>query len=117
VLAMDVDLLVLDEPTAGLDNPSIALLEQLGRDLVAQGKSVVVVSHDLDFCFEALDRVVLMRDGQVILDRAWNAMAAPDYALLEETVGLPVQLQAALALEDTAPPELRQLLLQRDTLM
>ncbi len=74
VLAMDGALLVLDEPTAGLDNPSIALLVDLARDLAAQGKSIVVVSHDLDFCFEALDRVVLLREGQVALDRTWDTL-------------------------------------------
>jgi energy-coupling factor transporter ATP-binding protein EcfA2 len=103
VLAMNSDVLVLDEPTAGLDNPSIARLKTLAHALVAQGKSIVVVSHDLDFCFEALDRVILMQNGQITLDSNWNRLDAPTQARLESDVGLPLALQAARILE--APTE------------
>jgi energy-coupling factor transporter ATP-binding protein EcfA2 len=95
VLAMNCDVLVLDEPTAGLDNPSIARLKTLAHELVAQGKSIVVVSHDLDFCFEALDRVILMQNGQITLDSNWSRLDEPTRATLEADVGLPLALQAA----------------------
>jgi energy-coupling factor transport system ATP-binding protein len=110
VLAMDSELLVLDEPTAGLDNASIALLAELVRDLTAAGKSVLVVSHDLDFCFEALDRVVLMRDGGIVLDTNWSALGDDQLATLDDIVGLPQALQAAKVLGQTADAELRALL-------
>jgi energy-coupling factor transport system ATP-binding protein len=95
VLAMNCDVLVLDEPTAGLDNPSIARLKTLAHELVAQGKSIVVVSHDLDFCFEALDRVILMQNGQITLDSNWSRLDEPTRSTLEADVGLPLALQAA----------------------
>jgi energy-coupling factor transport system ATP-binding protein len=98
VLAMNSDVLVLDEPTAGLDNPSIARLKTLAHELVAQGKSIIVVSHDLDFCFEALDRVILMQNGQITLDSSWSRLDAPERAALEADVGLPLALQAARTL-------------------
>jgi energy-coupling factor transport system ATP-binding protein len=110
VLAMDSEMLVLDEPTAGLDNASIGLLADLARDLAAAGKSVFVVSHDLDFCFEALDRVVLMRDGGIILDNTWSALDEAQLAALDDIVDLPQALQAAKALGPTADAELRALL-------
>ena len=97
VLALNNDVLILDEPTAGLDNPSIDILERLARDLVAQGKSIVVVSHDLDFCFEALDRVVLMSAGQIAVDSAWQRLSATERDVLAEQVGLPMALAAAAA--------------------
>jgi energy-coupling factor transport system ATP-binding protein len=103
VLAMNSDVLLLDEPTAGLDNPSIARLKTLAHDLVARGKSIIVVSHDLDFCFEALDRVILVQNGQIVLDSSWNGLDAPARATLEADVGLPLTLQAARSL--AAPPE------------
>jgi energy-coupling factor transport system ATP-binding protein len=103
VLAMNSDVLVLDEPTAGLDNPSIARLKTLAHDLVVQGKSIVVVSHDLDFCFEALDRVILMQNGQITLDSSWSQLDEPTHAMLEADVGLPLALQAARTL--AAPTE------------
>ncbi|HEU5100215.1 MAG TPA: ABC transporter ATP-binding protein [Roseiflexaceae bacterium] len=110
VLAMNSDVLVLDEPTAGLDNLSIALLKDLAQDLAAQGKSIVVVSHDLDFCFEALDRVILLQGGQVALDSNWSRLDQPTLAVLEGDVGLPLALQAAWELAAPADSALGQLL-------
>jgi energy-coupling factor transporter ATP-binding protein EcfA2 len=110
----------LDEPTAGLDNASIALLTSLARDLAAAGKSVVVVSHDLEFCFEALDRVVLMSEGRIVVDAAWDALGGAGLAALDDAVGLPLGLRAASVLGPAADAELRALLtstpdLKRDT--
>ncbi len=103
VLAMNSDVLVLDEPTAGLDNPSIARLKTLAHALVAQGKSIIVVSHDLDFCFEALDRVILLQNGQITLDTRWSELDQSARTTLEADVGLPLALQAARRL--AASPE------------
>jgi energy-coupling factor transport system ATP-binding protein len=108
VLAMDTDLLVLDEPTAGLDNASIALLSQLVYDLARRGKSAIVVSHDLDFCFETLDRIVLVRDGLLTLDNVVGALDETQHALLKETIGLPFGLRAAQALHLTADDPLNR---------
>jgi energy-coupling factor transport system ATP-binding protein len=93
VLAMDTRLLVLDEPTAGLDTSATERLVALAHDLAAQGRSVLVVSHDLDFCYEALERVVLVRDGLIALDSRWDALDSHARALLDQTVGLPTELR------------------------
>jgi energy-coupling factor transport system ATP-binding protein len=98
VLAMDPDLLVLDEPTAGLDNPSIMLLAELVYSLASQGKSALVVSHDLDFCFETLDRIVLIQDGLKTLDLLALQLKPDQIELLRTTIGLPIGLQAIQAL-------------------
>lgn len=110
VLSMDTDLLVLDEPTAGLDNASIALLAQLVYDLARRGKSALVVSHDLDFCFENLERVVLVRDGLLTLDLPANRLSGESQTILEETIGLPFGLRAAQALELAADDPLNDAL-------
>ncbi|GAB4202713.1 MAG: energy-coupling factor transporter ATPase [Roseiflexaceae bacterium] len=93
VLAMDTPLLVLDEPTAGLDTVSVERLTALCHDLAAQGKSVLVVSHDLDFCYEALERVVLVREGLIALDMPWITLDAPARTTLAQDVGLPIALE------------------------
>ncbi len=110
VAALESDVLILDEPTAGLDNPSIDRLNQLAHTLAAQGKTIVVVSHDLDFCFEALERVIVMQDGGVILDGSWGHMDRAACALLADTVGLPLALATAEAIDLAARPRLEQLL-------
>jgi ABC-type sugar transport system ATPase subunit len=64
LLVRDARLLILDEPTATLSKPEIARVFRATRDLVAQGRSVIFVSHRLDEVFELCDRVTVLRDGQ-----------------------------------------------------
>ncbi|UZP68535.1 energy-coupling factor ABC transporter ATP-binding protein [Desulfovibrio mangrovi] len=65
VLAMDTDIVVLDEPTAGLDASEIALLEAAIRHLTASGKSVVAISHDMDFVAENFSLAICLEAGQI----------------------------------------------------
>lgn len=62
-------LIVLDEPTAVLEHKEVAVLEREIRSLSAFA-SVIFVSHRLDEIMRICDRVVVMRGGQLILDRA-----------------------------------------------
>jgi ABC-type sugar transport system ATPase subunit len=64
LLVRDARLLILDEPTATLSKPEIERVFKATRDLVAQGRSVIFVSHRLDEVFELCDRVTVLRDGQ-----------------------------------------------------
>lgn len=67
-LAGEPDLLVLDEPTAGVDVRSQqAFAEALGG-LVARGATVVLVAHELGPMADLVDRAVVMRDGRVAYD-------------------------------------------------
>ncbi|WP_266096545.1 energy-coupling factor ABC transporter ATP-binding protein [Rubrobacter marinus] len=65
VLAMGPEVLVLDEPTAGLDPATREELLGVIRALRGDGKTVVLVSHDLDEVAEVADRVCVMRDGRI----------------------------------------------------
>ncbi|MFB6119987.1 MAG: energy-coupling factor ABC transporter ATP-binding protein [Halobacteriaceae archaeon] len=67
-LAMDPDHLVCDEPFAGLDWPARqAVLDRLGA-LSAEGRSVVVVTHDLRDVASLADRVAVLGDGEIVAD-------------------------------------------------
>ena len=46
ILAMESGILVLDEPTAGLDNPGREALSAILKDLNAEGKTIILISHD-----------------------------------------------------------------------
>jgi ABC-type sugar transport system ATPase subunit len=61
-------LLILDEPTAALDERESAQLFQQVRRLRADGVSIVYISHRLDEIFELADRIVVLRDGRAVLD-------------------------------------------------
>ncbi|BBO89745.1 energy-coupling factor ABC transporter ATP-binding protein [Desulfosarcina ovata] len=68
VLAMDTEIVVLDEPTAGLDPREINLLKAAMRQLQSNGKSVVVISHDMDFIAENMLRAVCLENGRKCFD-------------------------------------------------
>jgi phospholipid/cholesterol/gamma-HCH transport system ATP-binding protein len=65
-LALDPELLFLDEPTAGLDPESAGEVDQLVRKLRDQfGLCIVMISHDLDLLWQVADRVAVLADGKV----------------------------------------------------
>ena len=66
-LALDPELLFLDEPTAGLDPIAAAALDHLIRELAdTLGLTVFLITHDLDTLYAICDRVAVLADGKVI---------------------------------------------------
>ena len=74
-LAVQADVLLMDEPLANLDPPHQADWLLLARALVASGKTVVSVLHEITFALQA-DEVVVMKDGQVTHQGACNGAAS-----------------------------------------
>ncbi len=68
VLAMRTPIVVLDEPTTGQDARGVQTIERIVAALGAAGRTVIAVSHDLRFVAETFERVVVMRDGRIVLD-------------------------------------------------
>ncbi len=65
LLLTGAELLFLDEPTKGLDARSCADAVRIVRDLADEGRTVVLVTHDLDFAFACADAVSMLFDGEV----------------------------------------------------
>ena len=70
ILAMETPVVVLDEPTTGQDARGVDRVERIVADLAAAGRTVVAISHDMRFVAEAFGRVVVMREGRIVLDGA-----------------------------------------------
>ncbi|OIQ52244.1 Energy-coupling factor transporter ATP-binding protein EcfA2 [Pseudodesulfovibrio hydrargyri] len=68
VAAMDTPLLVLDEPTAGLDAFEAGLLASALDGLSGQGRAVLLISHDMDFVAENCERAVSLESGRLRFD-------------------------------------------------
>ena len=65
ILAMDPEILILDEPTAGLDPQGAKEMLNLFRKINQQGKTVIIVSHDMNQVLEYCDEVIVMNKGKV----------------------------------------------------
>ncbi len=85
VLAMEPEVLVLDEPTAGLDPKGKKdILELVRKTKEEKGMAVVFVSHNMEEVAEYADRVIVMNRGEILLDEEPRA-AFSKAAVLEET--------------------------------
>lgn len=100
-------LLLLDEPTAGLDRRTRALVERVVRARRAAGCAVVAVTHDIDFSIEALGRAIVLEAGRIVRDAPLEAvlgegdpvLALPPHALVARRLAL---APASAALADVA---------------
>lgn len=70
VLAMRTPVLVLDEPTTGQDARGVEMISRVVAEVSAEGRTVVAITHDMDFCAEQFERVVVMTQGEVRADAA-----------------------------------------------
>ncbi|MDF3149041.1 MULTISPECIES: ABC transporter ATP-binding protein [unclassified Streptomyces] len=82
VLTARPALLLLDEPTRGLDYAAKSRLLTLLRGLAAEGHAIVLATHDVELAAELAHRVVLLADGEVIADgpAADVVVASPSFA-------------------------------------
>ncbi len=68
VLAWNPKAIVLDEPTIGQDHQQKEKLRQFILQLSTQGKTVVIVTHDVEFVAECNPRLILMSEGRIVAD-------------------------------------------------
>lgn len=66
ILAFNPEIIVLDEPTAGLDPNGAKEILSLFKKLQLEGKTVILVTHDMNIVFEYASDVIVMNDGKVV---------------------------------------------------
>ncbi|WEV29158.1 ATP-binding cassette domain-containing protein [Streptomyces sp. 71268] len=100
---------LLDEPTRGLDYRAKARLTEVLDALAAEGRAVVVSTHDVEFVARTADRVLVMAEGEIVADgpAAEVVVASPVFAPQVAKVLAPLPYltveQTALALDETEP--------------
>ncbi|ATE62801.1 ABC transporter ATP-binding protein [Thauera sinica] len=105
-LALDPDILFLDEPTAGLDPIGAAAFDQLILTLRdALGLTVFIVTHDLDTIHTITDRVAVLAQKRVLVNDRLEVVAATDDAWIREYFHGPRGRAAAQAARTTPAPE------------
>jgi phospholipid/cholesterol/gamma-HCH transport system ATP-binding protein len=101
-LALDPELLFLDEPTAGLDPIGAAAFDKLTRELAdVLGLTVFLITHDLDTLHEICDRIAVLADKKVIAVGTIPELLALDHPWIQEYFNGP-RGRAALASRDAS---------------
>lgn len=91
VIAMNTDILIFDEPTTGQDAANVARIANVIKVLRERGKTVITITHDIDFCAENFERVIAMSQGQILLDGKANDVLGQE-GILATTYVDPPQL-------------------------
>lgn len=93
ILAMQPDIIILDEPTAGLDPQGAIEMMNIFLDLNKNAnKTIIIVSHDMDFVYQYASEVILLDKGQVITHMNKDLFFKSDY-INQYNIDLPILVQ------------------------
>lgn len=101
VLALETDILVLDEPTTGQDYKECMEIMEIVKSLNQQGKTIIMVSHDMEVVGDYCKRTIILHQGRVLED---------------DDTGIVLRKCESLCLSGLEPPQIIQLALRFGTL-
>jgi len=100
VLAMEPRILIVDEPTTGLDWQGGEAMMRLMRELHAGGRTIVIITHDMNIVAEFAERAVVMAGGRIVADGTAAEVFSQDAALREADLRAPQAFRIALRRPD-----------------
>jgi energy-coupling factor transport system ATP-binding protein len=103
VLATEPQVLALDEPTIGQDAHQKELLARMLINLNERGRTVIVVTHDVEFVIENFPRTIAMAEGRIVADGSTGAVLSNDDVLERCSLTPPQLTVAARALHRVFP--------------
>ena len=89
VVAMDTDVVILDEPTIAQDYKGRQLIGGMIRELSKKGKLIIAILHDMDFVEEYFERVIVMAHGRILCDGSASYVFSRDAELEEARLQKP----------------------------
>jgi len=104
ILAWDPQVIILDEPTIGQDHQQKEKLQQFILQLNAQKKTVIVVTHDVEFVAECNPRVILMSQGKILAEGIAEEILTNQKLVAQASIVSPQITQIFLELADLGLP-------------
>lgn len=89
IIAMDTPIVIFDEPTTGQDSANVERIANVIKTLRERNKTVIAITHDIDFCAENFERVIAMSQGRVLLDGKANDVLGQEETLAKTYVDPP----------------------------
>ena len=102
ILAINPDILVLDEPTAGLDEQGSHDVMELAKEMHKNGKTIIMVTHDMDLVMKYCDIVFVLKDGKLDYQGPVNQLF--DSITEDSAIEIPPLYQLAKKLKDRGAP-------------
>lgn len=99
VLAMDTDVIILDEPTIAQDYKGKEIIRKIITNLSEQGKLVLAILHDMDFVAQCFSRVVVLAHGKLLADGTPSEVFVQKEVLKKAALDMPHPLQLRKVLE------------------
>lgn len=103
VLAMEPDIICVDEPTTGQDHTEARKIMDILQEYNERGHTVIAVTHDMALAAEYTNRVIVVKDGQIIDDGPPEEVFLREENLKETNIRPPQITQLGIELEDGAP--------------
>jgi energy-coupling factor transport system ATP-binding protein len=103
IIAMDTPIVIFDEPTTGQDAINVIRIANVIAELKGEGKTIITITHDIDFCAENFERVIALSNGQVLLDGPARDVLGQEETLAKTYVDPPqlTRLGKRLELKET----------------
>jgi len=103
IIAMDTPIIIFDEPTTGQDAVNVGRIANVIAELKREGKTVITITHDIDFCAENFERIIALAKGQVVLDGSARDVLGQEEILAQTYVDPPqlTRLGKQLGLRET----------------
>ena len=114
IICRDPEILVFDEPTLGQDAKEIEFLINLIKSERKKGKTIIIITHNVEFAYEYLPRTILMADGQIIVDGPTKKVLNNEFLIKQTSLILPQIRQFSLVLQQNGFHEVEDLLTKNE---
>ncbi|MCO5175480.1 MAG: energy-coupling factor ABC transporter ATP-binding protein [Thermomicrobiales bacterium] len=104
VMAMDPGAIVLDEPTGGLDLRLTTALMTMLQSLTAEGRSVILITHEMRLVAEYAQRLVVLSQGRIVADGPPSSLFADQDLMTAASLAAPEAARIAQSLEPYGVP-------------
>lgn len=117
IIASDPEVYIFDEPTAGQDRTGLILLNQIIERLHAEGKTVITITHDMEFAINSFHRIIVMAKKHVVREgtpqEIFHDDETLDFAMLKAPYAVRIARELGLGEEITSNAELIEVLAAR----
>ena len=103
ILAIEPDILVLDEPTAGLDPQGASDIMSLVQEMYKDGKSIILVTHDMDLVTRYCQKVFVLKEGELVFEGTPSELFK-DEECAQFSIEIPILFQYANKLKEKGLP-------------